>query len=299
MKKYTRGTDPEFFLIDRKTGKFISAIPYIEGVKSEEQRLPSGGTVIRDNVALEFATPPVSGEEDFIESIRTCIKEVRKLIPKKFAIGAIPSGLFEDDQLDHPEAQEFGCSPDFCAWEVKQNEPPRAEDSALRTCGGHIHVGHVEGDGNEFLLDPWGKVKTVKVMDAIHGVISAMLDNSPEALRRKELYGKAGCHRPTHYGVEYRTLSNYWLKSPHLVRLMDLLTDDALKIMRDGANEELIESIGESRVRKIIDENDVKDAEAVFEKYLRPLLSKRSVELFEECRTKVEKYDFEQEWGVM
>ena len=206
-------------MVDRTTGKMISAIPYIEGTKEEPVELPSGGTAIRDNVALEFATPPVDSEDSFVNSIQKCIHEVRKLIPKKFDIQALPSAHFESDQLDNFEAQQFGCDPDYNAWLLKMNKPPKCnEDLTLRTCGGHIHVGHVEGDGNDFLVTPYGRVDTIKTMDAVHGVISAILDSSPEALRRKELYGKAGCHRPTTYGVEYRSLSNYWLKSPQLVR---------------------------------------------------------------------------------
>lgn len=299
MMRYTRGTDPEFFMVDRKTGKMVSAIPYIDGVKDEPVPLPSGGTAIRDNVALEFATPPVDSEEAFVNSIQKCIHEVRKLIPKKFDIQALPSANFDDDQLDNFEAQQFGCDPDYDAWRLKMNKPPCATDLSLRTCGGHIHVGHVEGDGNDFLVTPYGRVDTIKMMDAVHGVISAILDSSPEALRRKELYGKAGCHRPTSYGVEYRSLSNYWLKSPQLVKLMNSLTNDVLRIIRDGKNEELIADIGENRIQKIINSNDIDDARKVLDTNLKSLLSKRSLELIEECEKNIESYDFNKEWGIM
>jgi len=297
--KHTRGTDPEFFMVDKNTGKMISAIPYIEGVKDEPVPLPSGGTAIRDNVAVEFATPPVDNEDDFVDSIQKCIHEVRKLVPKKFDIQALPSAHFDADQLDNFEAQQFGCDPDYNAWLLKMNKPPCGTDFTLRTCGGHIHVGHVEGDGNDFLVTPYGRVDTIKMMDAVHGVISAILDSSPEALRRKELYGKAGCHRPTYYGVEYRSLSNYWLKSPRLVRLMDSLTCDVLRVIRDGKNEELIADIGESRIQNIINTNDIEDARKVLETNLKPLLSKRSLELIEECEKNISSYDFNKEWGVM
>jgi len=303
--RHTRGTDPEFFMVDRKTGKVISAIPYIEGIKDEPVKLPCGGTAIRDNVALEFATVPVDSEDAFVDSIQKCIHEVRKLVPKKFSIQAMPSAIFDKDQLDNPEAMLFGCDPDYDAWELKMNKPPCAFDLTLRTCGGHIHVGHVEGDGNDFLLTPYGRVNTIKVMDAVHGVISAILDNSPEALRRKELYGKAGCHRPTTYGIEYRSLSNFWLKSPKLVRLMDSLTKDVLQILRkekDPTSEEecsLINEIGANRIQTIINTNDVTDARKVFEVNLRPVLSQKSIDLFKECEKEIDSYDFEKEWGIM
>lgn len=298
-KQHTRGTDPEFFMVDRATGKLISAIPYVDGVKYEPVKLKCGGTAIRDNVALEFATPPTGNEEDFVESIRTCIREVRKLIPDEFDIQALPSGNFEDDQLDNDEAKQFGCEPDYDAWELKMNQAPDPEELTLRTCGGHIHIGRVEGDGNDFLHDPYGRADTIKMMDTVHGIVSAILDNSEEALRRKELYGKAGCHRPTEYGVEYRTLSNYWLKSPQLVRLMDNLTSDVLRIMRHGKDKELIETIGGDRIQEVINTNDVESAREILNIYLRPLLSNRSLELIEECEKNIDFYDFGEEWGIM
>ena len=46
------------------------------------------------------------------------------------------------------------------------------------------------------------------------GLTSVLED---EDTQRRELYGQAGCFRPKPYGVEYRTLSNYWLKSRELM----------------------------------------------------------------------------------
>lgn len=48
----------------------------------------------------------------------------------------------------------------------------------------------------------------VKAMDLFLGVPSVLMDEGEE---RKQLYGKAGAHRPKPYGVEYRTLSNFWI----------------------------------------------------------------------------------------
>ena len=48
----------------------------------------------------------------------------------------------------------------------------------------------------------------IKTADLYLGVPSVILDNDTE---RRKLYGKAGCLRPKPYGVEYRTLSNFWI----------------------------------------------------------------------------------------
>ena len=305
-KRFTIGTDPEFFLRDKNTGKMVSAIPYVEGTKHEPVELPSGGTVQRDNVALEFATPPAQDTEDFVQKVRDALMDVAKSLPSHLELETLPSADFDEKELEHPEACEFGCSPDYDAWKLIVNPPPSARKT-FRSCGAHIHVGHVEGDGNDFLLEPLGKVYTIRLMDLFHGVISTILDNSPEAIERRKLYGKAGSHRPTDYGVEYRALSNYWMKSPELVMLMDRLTEEVLKIMREtpeGDREDMdkgpsiIKEVGETTIQNIINNGEVEKAKEVLETHLMKHLSNETKDLLEMCMEKIETYEIAKEWSL-
>ena len=50
-------------------------------------------------------------------------------------------------------------------------------------------------------------------MDYAIGVPSVLIDSDKA---RRRLYGKAGSMRHKPYGVEYRTLSNFWLNSDEL-----------------------------------------------------------------------------------
>lgn len=293
----TVGTDPEFFVRDNN-GKLVSAIPLIEGTKESPEPLPGGGNVQRDNVALEFATDPASSTKEFVEKIGRAFQDIFKKLPKGHDLEVLPSAVFDSDQLDHPEAKEFGCSPDFDAWEMMQNDPPAPKNDNFRSCGGHIHTGHVEGDGNDFLLDIPGKVKLVKMQDAFHGIISAILDRSQEAIDRRQLYGKAGCHRPTSYGVEYRTLSNYWMKSPILVMLMDSLTQDCLKMIREDKDDDLIEAIGEDVIQTIINEGRATEAQNILNTHLIEHLSKDSKFYLDEALAKIDSFDFKKEWKL-
>jgi len=306
QKRFSIGTDPEFFLRDKDSGKMVSAIPYVEGTKHEPVELPSGGTVQRDNVALEFATPPAKDGEDFVNKVRNAFMDIMKNLPDNLSLETIPSADFDEDQLDHPEARLFGCSPDYDAWELQINPPPEAR-SSFRSCGAHIHVGHVEGDGNEFLLNPVGKVFTVRMMDLFHGVISTILDNSKEAIERRKLYGKAGAHRPTDYGVEYRTLSNYWMKSPQLVMLMDCLVQDILAVMRKSdpelltdldAGPEILKVVGAEVIQSTINNGDVNKAKEILSEVLMPVLSDDTKSLLNECMKKIDTYEISKEWGV-
>ena len=298
--RFTIGCDPEFFLRERKSGKLISAIPHVVGTKHEPQRLPLGGNIQRDNVAVEVATDPADDMSKFVKNIACTLSEAVKTLPEDMEIVAIPSACFDKDQLTHPEALAFGCDPDFCAWEMKENEKPYAMDHTFRSCGAHIHVGTDGTDENAFLLDFPGKILMVKVMDCIHGIISTVLDSSKEAIDRRILYGKPGAHRPKDYGVEYRVLSNYWLKSPVTVMLMYSLTQDALAIVREGKAEALIDEMGEDEVRVTISKGNVVAATKMIETSLLPRLSQDSVFYYNEALAKIKTDDmhFHAEWNL-
>jgi len=122
--------------------------------------------------------------------------------------------------LQTPEAFVFGCEPDFNAWTRKMNPRPFVEDLSLRSCGGHVHVGTS--------LD---KIGTIRAMDAFLGVPSIFIDTD---VRRRALYGKAGAHRPKPYGVEYRTLSNFWLWEKQHKEWVYEQTAKALEFVEDG-----------------------------------------------------------------
>jgi hypothetical protein len=302
MDRHTIGTDPEFFL--KREGRYISAIPYIKGSKHKPVILPSGGTIQRDNVAVEFATVPAKDGKDFVEKVKDCLRDTLDLIPKDHELVVEPSAIFDEAELNDPEANEFGCEPDFNAYLLAENEKPWSEDSTFRSCGAHIHVGCLDDDGApikgiEFLKDFKGKIDTVKSMDLLHGIVSTVLDDSVAATKRKELYGKAGSHRPTEYGVEYRVLSNYWMKSPELVMLMDSLTKDALTLVNSGKLKEALESVTEYVLQDVINNGRVKKATEVMEKHIEQYLSADSKDLFELCKDNIKKYKtVKEEWGL-
>ena len=299
----TIGTDPEYFLMNGE-GYVSSQKAKIPGTKHEPVKLKSGGTVQRDNVAVEFATVPARDGGEFVQRIKDCIVDTLAMIPEGHNLVVEPSAVFNPDQLDDPEAQEFGCDPDFNAYTVSQNEKPWCGDSGFRSCGAHIHIGCFDDKGKvieglEFLLEFKGKLDAVKAMDLFAGVVSTKLDSSEAAVKRRELYGKAGCHRPTEYGVEYRVLSNYWMKSPQLVMLMDALTRDAMAMVRDDKLAAILEEIGEDDLQNTINNGDVQAAEKIIEYYVKPNLSPETLELFDMCLEALPNYgDVRKEWGV-
>lgn len=302
--RVTLGTDPEFFLMEEDSKKKISAIPHIKGTKYEPLFLPNGSKIQHDNVALEFSTAVAKDGHDLANKIKETLMLIKKDIPKGMSMIAEASAEFAEDQLQDFEALQFGCEPDFNAWTLNVNIPPSI-DTNLRSCGGHLHVGHTENSGCDFLLNDFGKIHVVRMMDTFHGIVSVVLDSSMEAHRRRELYGKAGCYRPTSYGVEYRVMSNYWLRSPKLVAFMDYLLQDALyelqaedpSIFKDASkNATLIETIGEDTIQSVINKSNVEEAKHIIDKYLVHRFGQITKDLFKEALNSTYKTIYE-EWA--
>ena len=75
-------------------------------------------------------------------------------------------------------------------------------------------------------------------MDLFLGCPSIILDKDN---KRRELYGKAGAYRNKPYGVEYRTLSNFWLTSSKLMQWVYKRTAFALNWVADNSKNDAVE----------------------------------------------------------
>jgi len=101
----------------------------------------------------------------------------------------------------------------------------------MRSAGGHISIGW-DNPTQEQQLD------MVKAMDATVGLESVLLDFDTE---RKKLYGKAGCFRFREYGIEYRSLSNFWIKSDESLQWSWNTTMKAIDLINSNKIEEVKE----------------------------------------------------------
>lgn len=201
------GADPEVFLQDA-AGGLIASCGKIGGTKDNPRPLPLGDgfAVQEDNVALEYNIPPAESADEFIAHITTAMGFIGERVNEMgLAFNKQSAAFFPLDQLVDPKALEFGCDPDFDAWTKDVNQKPKASNPTLRSCGGHIHVGDFDGD----------IYQAVKRMDLWLAVPSVLMDSGE---LRKQLYGKAGAMRPKPYGFEYRTLSNFWIFNPQLIK---------------------------------------------------------------------------------
>ena len=202
MLDLTLGADPEVFVA--RDGRIIPVIGLLGGTKARPLAVPQGA-VQEDNVLAEFNIDPASTQKEWVDNITRVLQELDLRLFDKGCESVIASSYNFDRGalLDAgPEAMAFGCDPDYDAWLRRRNNPP-SSDATLRTAGGHIHVG---GLGK---LNKQRACAIIKRMDLFLGVPSVLMDTDT---RRRSMYGKAGCFRIKPYGVEYRSLSNFWIK---------------------------------------------------------------------------------------
>lgn len=240
------GSDPEVFIKDPQTGKHLSIIGKVKAGKWDPlqiQGMAKGFTLQEDNVALEFGIPPASSKQQFVKNIQRVLKAGKAFLPG-FEFSNLSCVVFDADQMKDRAAHTFGCEPDFNAWvdcpsgdERSINEKPVPSHKFMRSAGGHIHV---ETDKDPKLV--------ARAMDWYLGLPSLILDDGSE---RRKLYGKAGSYRVKPYGLEYRTLSNFWVFDKKLIEWAWDQTEEAVK----HANE-FKDVYDLSWIRDIINENN-------------------------------------------
>ena len=251
------GTDPEVFVQD-ELGNIISGIGLIGGSKAHP-RLVKDGAVQEDNMLAEFNTNPASTADEFVGNIQSVVKQLSAHIaPKQLKV--ISSHRFTAAVIKAagPKAMEFGCEPDFNAWTTDQNNPPDPT-STLRTAGGHVHLSFNSGG------DKFAPYKVGAMLDFYLGLPSVIIDKDVE---RRSMYGQAGAIRPKPYGVEYRTLSNFWLKNEHLMRWV--YSNSKLALERTNTILQLRRAYGDD-IQEIINNSDVIGAQQIIEELSIPM----------------------------
>jgi hypothetical protein len=215
--KVSVGADPEAFLFNTELNRIVPACGLIGGTKDKplwySKNLTKGFTVQEDNVLVEFNIPPAFSLDAWCEYMQTAVNSVAQYVATKgpYVLKFVSEHKFANKDMQSDQSQMFGCSPDFDAYNSGAQFDPIKPDvlkigsGQHRVAGGHVHVGF------ESAVPSW---VAAGFADYFIGLPSVGYDK--QALRRN-LYGQPGRHRVTSYGIEYRTLSNYWLADGGLV----------------------------------------------------------------------------------
>jgi hypothetical protein len=247
------GCDPEVFV--KQNGVFKSAYGLIKGDKKHPMKVDKGAVQV-DGMALEFNIDPARSEDEFSVNVQHVFNTMKLMVPD-YEVVAVPVAHFDNGYMKTQpmEALELGCDPDYNAWAGIANVKPNA-DRPMRTASGHVHIGWT----NDKDIQDAGHIgmcnDVAKQMDFMLGLPSLMYDDD---VLRREMYGKAGCCRYKPYGVEYRTLSNAWLKSEALMRWVYRNTIEGMNRLMNG--DALFNKYGD--IQEIINSSDKKEAEKI------------------------------------
>lgn len=218
------GADPEFFLRDKATGKFVSAHGIIPGTKRNPLKVEKGAVQV-DGMALEFNIDPVTDADSWVGNITTVIAQMREMVDSQLEFVFQPTAQFGKEYIDsQPEAaKELGCEPDYNAYTGEVNPKPNA-DLGFRTASGHVHIGWTDQQDitDSEHLDACKML--VKQLDCFLASAAFAWDRDDI---RQTMYGAPGAFRPKHYGVEYRVLSNAWLNDERSMRYVFNQTQQA------------------------------------------------------------------------
>lgn len=220
------GADPEIFVADktvfnelseqskgsRKISQLYTPIcGRLGGTKVAPMQmggLPKGFMQQEDGAAVEFNIPPVYNAEDFCKNITTATTHLQKVLSKQgLSMLTTNSIILTDDVLQKfPNLDAIGCDPDYSAYTagaIPRGAIPE-KYKRIRGAGGHLHIGYNKETIPADVL--------VKFLDLVLCLPNLANDKQ---FGRRSWWGQAGVYRPKPYGVEYRTLSNFWVLDAH------------------------------------------------------------------------------------
>ena len=281
------GVDPEFFLLNTKTGNAVSAHRVIGDRQVNNKgydKFHLGQTTAvadRDGAAFEVRNTFVTPCRDYlVPYVAQAMNEVQKLKDKHKTYGKShmvlsSAPVFHLSDLRGPaDIRELGCRPDFNAYTMEPQNPNLPDGYRYRMTGGHLHT----SIGTSSLRDNVQEQAAFAVLlDAIIGLpLVAILGErfaDGEAFRRT-MYGKAGSFRWDNDNLkfEYRTPSGRILLHPTIMTwalgLLKSLPSVHYPMVQYSyvkiVKERLIPSFDLEDIRKTIDEHDVERAEAMW-----------------------------------
>jgi hypothetical protein len=213
-KHLTLGADPEIFVF--ANGKLLPAFEFLPDKKS-------GGKMYWDGFQAEWKYDHENNHcqnnlvlytRENLSLLETQAKKRRK--DAKLSLTNVVKIPKEILKTAHPLHIELGCQPSFNAYKLKGEPVYDPRELLYRFAGGHMHFG------------TWRQrppyVKIVKTADSILGIWSVGVARNLDNPIRRKYYGLPGEYRmPMYgqglYGVEYRTLSNWWLAAPCVMQV--------------------------------------------------------------------------------
>lgn len=207
----TVGCDPELFIrVGRRVVGSEKAIPD-EGLDIAGYTYGTSCKIIQDGVQVELNPAPNHCRANLGNDIKSSFLALKKQLDEKgMKIDMRQVVKIQKKELESlsENNRQLGCGPSL---NLYGKEPIKVNPKTyrIRSAGGHLHFG--------ILADP---KKIVPLFDFFVGNTCVRIDRDMSQLVRRLNYGRASEHRLPPHGIEYRTLSNFWLRSYPLMSLV-------------------------------------------------------------------------------
>ncbi len=254
------GGDPEFFLSD-KDGNVVGSERFIP---KDGLMLNTQSGIIRDGVQAEIKFRPDTCRATVGNGIKAIFITLQTALNKEKQFGAsfnpvIKVDKRELDQLSE-DARVLGCAPSINVYNADATVNVK-KGFRTRSAGGHIHLGLTQYSD---MMSDGTRKRLIPIMDILVGNTCVLIDRDPGQAERRKTYGRAGEARLPAHGLEYRTLSNFWLRSYQLFSLVMGLSRLACNVVRtdlyfkNGVEGELLSRVDLKLIEKAINTNNVK-----------------------------------------
>lgn len=252
----TSGSDPEIFVV----GGDGAVIPSWKFLKEKKLALRSYAGVWEpfwDGFQAEFCPGARECLQQHMDSMQAQLRSLL-VLAKAHDPNARLSALNTVEipvpvmQAASNEEVRFRCTPSLNVYRDEGEPTPDPRAYRFRFAGGHLHAGF----GGRKYTAP-GVREIVRALDGILGVAGVSLAASWDTPERRKMYGRAGEFRLPAHGIEYRVLSNFWLRHPALAHLTFELFRGAIKFAEAGLYTVAWEGPGDDEIRDIINGCDV------------------------------------------
>jgi hypothetical protein len=251
------GCDPELFL--ERNGRIVGSEKVIpeSGLRGGIQTNP---LVVRDGVQVEL-NPAASTNFRVLGRTIGLAFEVLERHLLRFGEGTKInySGVVDVDQDELDTLGErsriLGCLPSKNYYGIRPIDED-AKKGTMRSAGGHLHIGlkrNYDASLAQLFAD---REELIPLLDIFVGNTCVLLDRDPLASVRRQNYGRAGEFRDPDHGIEYRTLSNFWLKSYALMTFVFGMANVAISTLAGRHLSEICDAVDIGDVIKAIETNN-------------------------------------------
>jgi hypothetical protein len=312
------GCDPEIFLSRevgrvRKRKSIIGSEVVIpeKGLAATNYYGNVEGSIVRDGVQVELHPAPTSCRANLSNSLQVIFRSLSQAVNeaanregKSIKIDFTPVVRMSPGDLAKlsPPAQELGCKPSKNIYGRKFIQKD-GRKYLYRSAAGHIHIG-----SDMFKNKSVAPEDVIRFMDLVVGNTAVLIDRDSNAALRRKTYGRAGEYRTPSHGVEYRTLSNFWLHSYQLMSLVMGLTKIAVWLgsrhygsgklgsawnkNKECPAQIMMRHVDPERLETAINTNDYDLAMENYTQHVRPIFAELQTYDLGIQRTSVDDFDF-------